>query len=319
MQDICTKFHRVHPETLSNCIECDTVLSKGVQQGTFKAYLCKNNMWDCVTPLIIGGQHVGNLFTGQFFFEDEKPDESIFLALAAKYGFDEQEYMAAVRRVPVWDRNKINVAFEFYLTLANMFTSLSHSNITLAKMLEERKRVEYEKRQFYRDTIKSVTQGKLDLVSFEEVKEYLDPAGLISSVESPEDCAVARSKTMDFCKMNGLADDVHCPFELAIGEAITNAIEHANGCRVFAGISNSYIWVAVSDTGSGISTILLPGATLRRGFSSKVSMGLGYTIMMDATDNITLCTGPEGTTIVLSINTKSNKVTLSIDDFLDTW
>jgi two-component system cell cycle sensor histidine kinase/response regulator CckA len=140
-QDICTKFHRQHPETLSHCIECDTVLSKGVPPGTFKTYLCKNNLWDCVTPLMVGGKHVGNLFTGQFFFEGERPDDSVFRAQAAKYGFDESDYMAAVGRIPVWNRETINVAFEFYTTLANMITSLSHGNIALARLLEEQKRV----------------------------------------------------------------------------------------------------------------------------------------------------------------------------------
>lgn len=138
-QDICTEFHRRHPETMKNCIECDTVLSQGVQPGTFKSYLCNNSLWDCVTPLMVAGQHVGNLFTGQFFFEGEIPDDSVFLAQAEKYGFDVEQYMAAVRRVPIWKRETINIAFEFYLTLASMITSLSHSNIALAQMLEQRR------------------------------------------------------------------------------------------------------------------------------------------------------------------------------------
>ena len=32
-QDICTKFHRVHPETLKHCIESDTQLTVGVPHG----------------------------------------------------------------------------------------------------------------------------------------------------------------------------------------------------------------------------------------------------------------------------------------------
>jgi PAS domain S-box-containing protein len=141
-QDICTQFHRRHPETLRNCIECDTVLSRGVEPGTFKTYLCKNNLWDCVTPLIIGGRHVGNLFTGQFFFRGEKPDDSVFRAQAARYGFDERSYMAAVARVPTWDREKIAVAFAFYARLSNLITSLSHSSMTLARALEARRAAE---------------------------------------------------------------------------------------------------------------------------------------------------------------------------------
>ncbi|WP_349681018.1 PocR ligand-binding domain-containing protein [Methanosarcina sp. UBA411] len=37
-QDICTKFHRVHPETCKHCIESDIKLSAGISPGKFKLY-----------------------------------------------------------------------------------------------------------------------------------------------------------------------------------------------------------------------------------------------------------------------------------------
>ena len=58
-QDVCTKFHRLHPETARNCIESDTILASGIEPGTYKVYKCKNNMWDMVTPITIGERHVG--------------------------------------------------------------------------------------------------------------------------------------------------------------------------------------------------------------------------------------------------------------------
>ena len=70
--DICTRFHRVHPETCKHCIESDTQLTAGVPQGEVRLYKCRNNMWDVATPLLVGGHHVGNVFMGQFFFEDER-------------------------------------------------------------------------------------------------------------------------------------------------------------------------------------------------------------------------------------------------------
>ena len=161
-QDLCTKFHRVHPETLANCIECDTLLTKGVPPGTFKSYLCKNSLWDNATPLIIGGRHVGNLFTGQFFYEGEKPDDEIFRKQAARYGFDEKEYMDAVSRVPIWSREVIHDALAFFVTLANMISSLSHANLGLAKVLE---------------------QHRLAKEAVQATRDYLDK--IINSVASP--------------------------------------------------------------------------------------------------------------------------------------
>ena len=54
-QDICTKFHRIHPEASKYCIESDTKLALAATPKELKMYKCKNNMWDIVTPLMLDG------------------------------------------------------------------------------------------------------------------------------------------------------------------------------------------------------------------------------------------------------------------------
>src|SRR5665647_3251716 len=137
-QDICTRFHRVHPEACKHCIESDTKLSAGVAPGEFRLYKCKNHMWDIATPIMVGGQHVGNIFSGQFFFEGEPLDYELFQSQAKKYGFNEKEYIAALEKVPRLSRETVNTGTAFLTKLANMLSQLSHSNIKLAQSLEER-------------------------------------------------------------------------------------------------------------------------------------------------------------------------------------
>ncbi|AKB29070.1 sensory transduction histidine kinase [Methanosarcina siciliae T4/M] len=137
-QDICTEFHRVHLETCKHCVESDTKLSGGVSPGEFKLYRCKNNMWDIATPIMVGGQHVGNIFSGQFFFEDEPLDYELFRAQARKYGFNEEEYIAALEKVPRLSREAVDTGMAFFMKLANMFSKLSYSNAKLARSLAER-------------------------------------------------------------------------------------------------------------------------------------------------------------------------------------
>ena len=137
-QDVCTKFHRINPETNKKCLESDTVLTQGIEPGTCKFYLCKNGLCDYATPLMIAGKHMGNIFTGQFFFEDTPPDYNRFRAQAHEYGFDEEEYLAAVRRVPIWKRETAGVAMEFFARLAHMISDLSHGNLQLARAFTER-------------------------------------------------------------------------------------------------------------------------------------------------------------------------------------
>ena len=146
-QDICTKFHRVHPQACKHCIESDTLLSAGIEPGAFKTYRCQNNMWDIATPIVVGGRHMGNLFLGQFFFDDEEPDPEVFRAQARQYGFDEAEYLAALDRVPRWSREKVARAMEFYARLAGHISELGYRNFQTARMLAERKQAEERLRQ----------------------------------------------------------------------------------------------------------------------------------------------------------------------------
>ena len=137
-QEICTKYHRMNPETLRNCLHSDLELSKGIEPGTFKLYKCANNMWDMATPIIVGDSHLGNLFLGQFFIEDESLDYELFRRQARKYGFNEDEYIKALDKVPVWSRETIDTVMTFYSKFAKMVSTLSFANIKLARTLSER-------------------------------------------------------------------------------------------------------------------------------------------------------------------------------------
>jgi PAS domain S-box-containing protein len=137
-QEICTKFHRAHPQTCKHCIESDTKLSSGVSAGEFKIYKCKNNMWDIATPIIAGEQHIGNIFLGQFFFEDEPLDYEFFRSQAKRYGFNEEEYIAALKKVPRLSKEAVDTAMSFFMKFAHMLSQLSYSNIKLAHSLAER-------------------------------------------------------------------------------------------------------------------------------------------------------------------------------------
>lgn len=141
-QDICTKFHRVHPETLKNCIDSDLKLTKGLKSGEFRAYKCKNNMWDIVTPIIIGIKHVGNIFIGQFFYEDESIDLEFFKSQAERYKFNKKEYIEALQNVPIWSREKVQNLIIFYAKFSLLISNLSHSNLLLAKSIADYKLVQ---------------------------------------------------------------------------------------------------------------------------------------------------------------------------------
>jgi PAS domain S-box-containing protein len=143
-QNICTQFHRKHPLTNENCIESDTILTEGIPEGEFRIYKCKNGMWDLATPIMIGGRHKGNLFMGQFFFDEEPLDYEYFHLQARKFGFDEKEYITALEKVSRLNQTTLESAKGFFLSLSHSLSQLSFSNIKLAHNLSELERTESE-------------------------------------------------------------------------------------------------------------------------------------------------------------------------------
>lgn len=141
-QDICTKFHRVHPDSCKHCVESDTALSSGIAPGEFKLYRCRNHMWDMATPIVVGGRHVGNFFLGQFFFDDEQPDLDLFRAQARQYGFDEKEYLAALDRVPRRRRDDVNRVMSFCIRFVRQISTLGYRNLQLSQALANQRQAE---------------------------------------------------------------------------------------------------------------------------------------------------------------------------------
>jgi PAS domain S-box-containing protein len=161
-QDICTRFHRVHPETCKHCIESDTELSRGVTPGEFKLYKCKNNMWDTVTPIIVEGQHVGNIFLGQFFFDEEPLDYDFFRLQARKYGFNEKEYIKTLEKVPRLSKKSVEKIMSFFMKFASMISQISYSNFRLFQALEERDVLVNslrESEEKYRSVVETANEG----------------------------------------------------------------------------------------------------------------------------------------------------------------
>jgi PAS domain S-box-containing protein len=121
---ICTDFHRVNPDTANNCRISDTVLANKMAEGeNFHYYQCLNGLVDVAVPIVIKGEHIANLFTGQFFFET--PDISFFEKQAQKYGFNKKSYLEALKNVPVVSKEEVQVAMDFLLDVTKLISEMT--------------------------------------------------------------------------------------------------------------------------------------------------------------------------------------------------
>ncbi len=182
-QKICTDFHRVNERTLKRCIESDTLLANELQQGKSAAiYRCPNGLTDAASPIVIKGVHIANAFAGQFFLE--APDQGFFIRQAAEYGFNQDDYLDAVARVPIVDKRNLPAILNSLTTFAEMLASvvmerLGQKEITEALRESEarlRTIIEHSNELFYihdtRYTLTYVSPTARDLLGYtpEELK-----------------------------------------------------------------------------------------------------------------------------------------------------
>jgi anti-sigma regulatory factor (Ser/Thr protein kinase) len=90
-------------------------------------------------------------------------------------------------------------------------------------------------------------------------------------------------------------------FVLCVSEAATNAVKHAGGGTLGVWRIADRIQMWMADRGEGIDFSLLPRSTLMKGWSSKPSLGCGFTIMLEMLDRLLLQTDRRGTTVVMEM------------------
>lgn len=138
-QKACTDFHRAVPSSCANCTESDLFLASHLREGEFVDYKCKNGLWDVVTPVFVGQQHLGNLYCGQFFYDDDVVDDAYFIAQAHRHGYDPEAYLAAIHAMPRFSRERVRQAMGLIVSLASY---LSHLSLTNQQLRESRAQME---------------------------------------------------------------------------------------------------------------------------------------------------------------------------------
>jgi PAS domain S-box-containing protein len=137
-QDICTKFHRKNRDCEKECIKSDQYILNHLQQANpAVSYRCPFGLVDNALPIIIDGIHYGNFFTGQFFLKE--PDLGVFKAQAREFGFEEEAYLEAVRKVPIWTEQQLN---SYLLFIKELIAVISESGLKSLKEIESRKQLE---------------------------------------------------------------------------------------------------------------------------------------------------------------------------------
>jgi anti-sigma regulatory factor (Ser/Thr protein kinase) len=193
----------------------------------------------------------------------------------------------------------------------------------LRERREQERRIHAEaevaKREFYRKTISSVTDGRLNLVSYDEIEDIVLPGGTSFDLDRSSELTELRKCVSKNCIDIGLSEDQAYSVVVATGEAAANAVKHAKGGSAVVSRNNGIVQILVKDSGQGMDALVLPRATLQKMFSTTMSMGLGYSLILTNVDRVYLATDTDGTWILMEKGTGNTEEQFDIDALPDGW
>lgn len=135
-RDICQKFHRAFPESAQCCKESNIYLTERLTElKALRIRECGHGLVDGATPIIIKGKHLANLTTGQVLFKEPNIDR--FKQQAALYGYDLDEYLKALSRVPVVSEARFKAVLSFLSEVASMMAEQGFQNLEFKETAQD--------------------------------------------------------------------------------------------------------------------------------------------------------------------------------------
>ena len=165
--------------------------------------------------------------------------------------------------------------------------------------------------EIYRDIMFAATQGQFLLISRVELSKYkMGNLFCNGTIKERSDIPLCRNLAKESLVQKGFDRAKIMSWLLVLSEAITNTIKHAEEGKMtlIEDVENNEIRFVIEDKGPGFPLKDLPKTTLLAGYSTKKSMGQGFTLMMKMAKQVLLNTSPKGSTIILIFDSsKGNK------------
>lgn len=114
--DFCMKYTRNSQEGMRRCVKCDTEC-----KGT---YFCHAGLMDFATDIMVEGEKVGSIIGGQVL--PVEPDEEKFRQIAEELKINPDEYIQALRKVPIRDEKAIRAAANLLADVVNQVVNLEY-------------------------------------------------------------------------------------------------------------------------------------------------------------------------------------------------
>lgn len=123
--DFCMKYTRQSAKGAERCEKCDKMGAEiCIANGKPHAYSCHGGLIDYAAPIMVHGKMIGSFIGGQVL--SKKPDLNKFRKIARELEIDEDEYIEAVKKVEVIDKERIDNAAEALGNIAEVLSNLAY-------------------------------------------------------------------------------------------------------------------------------------------------------------------------------------------------
>ncbi|RAK23528.1 anti-sigma regulatory factor (Ser/Thr protein kinase) [Anoxybacillus vitaminiphilus] len=201
-----------------------------------------------------------------------------------------------------------NAAIKAFATFQSQQTEI-HAQVS-DEMLDHLKEMQKREWEIYRDVIYAASKQKVKLILPNEVERYKQNSILLEyDIEERVHIPQCRNKVKSILESMNFPASTITSWLLVISEAITNSIKHAEKGKLILlyDNNNKEVIAIVEDKGPGINLKDLPNAVFVEGYSTKKSLGQGFTIMLKIASKIILSTSKFGTTLILVLKQHHNE------------
>ncbi|MBQ8826201.1 MAG: PocR ligand-binding domain-containing protein [Oscillospiraceae bacterium] len=125
--EFCMDLTRKCPEGCRRCEKCD---KEGGEKTRYTkratTYECHAGLVDFAAPIMLGDVMIGSFIGGQVL--TEAPDEEKFRNIARQLGINEDRYVAAVKKVKIVEKERIDAAADFLCKIANLLSQSAYDS-----------------------------------------------------------------------------------------------------------------------------------------------------------------------------------------------
>lgn len=114
--DFCMKYTRGCAEGARRCLKCDNECT-----GT---YYCHAGLMDFSIPIMVDDIYLGKIIGGQVL--PTAPDEDKFRELAEEFGINPEDYLAALRKIPIKTEESIRASAKLLGDIVNLLVNFEY-------------------------------------------------------------------------------------------------------------------------------------------------------------------------------------------------